>query len=134
MVSLIGYSQSPIINKDRRDRALTVWEPLCSNIPMGRASGSPNRPARFHRLGSLVPRFRRLQFRTLVLPVVTDEIDNQGQQTEGRQIEENLMKTIGKRKYEDIEKLVTPRTLQKCESNTLLLSMKVDNNNNEGTR
>ena len=45
------------------------------------------------------------------------------------------MKTIGKRKYEDIEKLVTPRTLQKCESNTLLLSMKVNNNNNnEGTR
>ena len=30
MVTLIGYSQSPIINKDRRERALTVWETLCS--------------------------------------------------------------------------------------------------------
>ena len=44
------------------------------------------------------------------------------------------METIGQRNYEDIEKLVTPRTLQKCESNTLLLSMKVNNNNDEGTR
>ena len=106
---------------------------MFSNIPRGRASGSPNRPVRFHRLGSRVPRFRRLQFRTLVLPVVTDEIDNQGQQTEGRLIEEYLMKTIAKGKYGDIENVVTPRTLQKCESNTLLLSMKVNNNNNEGT-
>ena len=45
------------------------------------------------------------------------------------------MKTIAKGKYGDIENVVTPRTLQKCESNTLLLSMKVNNNNNnEGTR
>ena len=41
------------------------------------------------------------------------------------------MKAIRKRNYEDIEKLVTPRTLQKCESNTLLLSMKVDVNGND---
>lgn len=42
-----------------------------------------------------------------------------------------LMKTItgettgNKVAYEDIEKLVTPRGLQNCETNTLILSMKV---------
>ena len=42
-----------------------------------------------------------------------------------------LMKTItgettgNKVAYEDIEKLVTPRGLQNCETNSLILSMKV---------
>ena len=120
MVTLIACSQSPIF-KQRSSRS--------SSHRLGAI-----RPVTFHWFRSGFPRFRRLQFHTLVLPVVTDEIDNRGQQIEGRQIEDKLMETIGQRNYEDIEKLVTPRTLQKCESNTLLLSMKVNNNNDEGTR
>ena len=41
------------------------------------------------------------------------------------------MKTISNGIYEDIEKLVTPRTLAECESDTLLLSMKVLVNSND---
>ena len=46
MVTLIGYSQSPIINKDRRDRELTVWEPFCSifKYTEGAGLGVPKPP------------------------------------------------------------------------------------------
>ena len=60
MVTLIGYSQSPIINKDRRDRALTVWEPLCSNFKYteGAGLGVPKPPRKVlsaRQPGSAVP-------------------------------------------------------------------------------
>ena len=60
MVSLIGYSQTPIINKDRRDRALTFWEPLCSffKYTEGAGLGVPKPPRKVpsaRQPGSAVP-------------------------------------------------------------------------------
>ena len=50
---------------------------------------------------------------------------DQGQGNNGEENEENLMKTITEGYFEEIEKNVTPRALQECQSNSLLMAMKV---------
>ena len=50
---------------------------------------------------------------------------DQVQGNKGKEFEDNLMKTITESNFEQIEKAVTPRALQKCESNSLLMAMKV---------
>ena len=52
-------------------------------------------------------------------------IGNQDESSKQREFEDSLIKTIDKGTFEEIEKLVTPRALQKCESKSLLISMKV---------
>ena len=49
------------------------------------------------------------------------ENDEQDRRSE----EKILFEAIDSKNYEKIKKKVTPRALQKCESNTLLISMKV---------
>ena len=42
-----------------------------------------------------------------------------------KKFEQCLMETISSGNFEDIEKEITPRALQKCESNSLLMAMRV---------
>ena len=56
--------------------------------------------------------------------LISEERD-QGQGNNEKEFEDKLMKTITKSNFEKIEKAVTPRALQRCESNSLLMAMKV---------